>query len=184
MIFIELIFNDKIFKSYDNNYYVSNDGDIYSVYKKGLLKHNNDIYGYHRVDIHSKHMKVHRLVYLVWCGDIPTSMQINHIDDNKDNNYYKNLYIGTQQENICDCKRNSHRVGNVKSITVLDKLIGKQINFPSVKDFIIYSGHGNKSGSLNKCASKKWFKERYEIIERKSVETIESYNTLINNYKY
>lgn len=113
MIFIELIFNDKIFKPYDNNYYVSNDGDIYSVYKKGLLKHNIDIYGYHRVDI-----------------------------------------------------------------------LGKQITFPSVKDFIIYSGHGNKSGSLNKCASKKWFKERYEIIERKSVETIESYNTLINDYKY
>jgi hypothetical protein len=50
-------------------------------------------------------MKVHKLVYLTWCGAIPKGMQINHIDDNKDNNYFLNLYLGNQTENIADCNR-------------------------------------------------------------------------------
>ena len=182
MIIIELIYNDKIFKSYNNNYFVSNDGDVYSTYKKGLLKHLIDTDGYHRVDLYGKHIKIHRLVYLVWCGEIPEGMQVNHYDDNKDNNYYKNLYLGTQKENISDCKRNKHRVGNIQSITVLDKKLNKTIIFPKIKDFINYSGHSIKSGSLSKCVDKKWFKERFEIIERKSVETIESYNILSEIY--
>lgn len=118
---IELIYNNKIFKSYNNNYYVSNNGEVYSTYKRELLKHSIDIDGYHRIDLHEKHIKIHKLVYLVWCGKIPDGMQVNHYDDNKDNNYYKNLYLGTQKENIADCERNNHRVGNVQSITVLDK---------------------------------------------------------------
>ena len=83
-----MIFQGKEFRKYDEHYYVSADGDIYSTYKKGLLKHSIDLDGYHRVDIHSKHMKVHKLVYLVWGGPIPDGKQLNHIDDNKDNNSF------------------------------------------------------------------------------------------------
>ena len=130
-----LIYKRKIYKQYDNNYYVSAYGDIYSVYKKGLLHHYIDIYGYHRVDIHGKHTKIHKLVYLTWVdNNIPKNMQINHYDDNKDNNYYKNLYLGTQKENIDDCKRNNHRLGNIKCLTLLDKDINKIIVFPSVRN--------------------------------------------------
>lgn len=171
---MKLKYNNKIFKPYDDYYFVSNDGDVYSLYKKGLLKHSIDKDGYHRVDIHGKHMKIHKLVYLVWIGDIPIGLQINHIDDNKNNNYYKNLYAGTQQENIADCRYNNHFVGNKKEIIILDKERNKIIYFSSIKDFIEYSGHSIKSGSINKFINRKWFKEKFEIIERKSVETIES----------
>lgn len=61
-----MIYNDKEFRSYDDDYYVSEHGDIYSRFKKGCLKHGVDCDGYHRVDIHGKHIKVHKLVYETW----------------------------------------------------------------------------------------------------------------------
>ncbi len=106
-----LQYSGKEFRPYDSSYFVSEDGDVYSVYKRGLLKYSIDIDGYHRVDIHSKHMKIHKLVYLVWNGNIPSGMQVNHRDDDKNNNHCANLYIGTQRENIGNCSKKwaSHR---------------------------------------------------------------------------
>lgn len=165
----------KIYIPYDEYYYISHDGDIYSTYIKGIMKHYITSDGYHRVDIHGKHMMVHRLVYMTWKGKIKPGCQINHIDDNKDNNNYNNLYMGTQKENIEDCIRNGHRVGNIKGIIVFDKSINRIIKFKRILDLIQYSGHSYLSGSLNKITSKKWFKKRFEIIKvGKGVEAIES----------
>ena len=108
----EIIIENKILKPYDKNYYVSEYGDVYSLYSKKFLKHQIDCDGYHRVDIHSKHIKIHKLVYLTWIGNVKKGEQINHKDDDKNNNHYSNLYIGSQKENIQDCIKNNHRVGN------------------------------------------------------------------------
>lgn len=178
-----MIYNNKKFKKYDNMYYVSADGDVYSTRKNGLLKHYITNSGHHRVDIHGKHMFIHRLVYIIWVGNIPNGLQVNHYDDNKDNNHYSNLYLGTQKDNIDDCFKNGSRVGHVYTITIYDKLINEIIVFPSVLDFITYSGHSVANGSLSKCMSHKWFKNRYELIERKSVETIENYISIQKEYK-
>lgn len=171
-----LIYNNIEFKPYDANYYISENGDVYSTYKKGLLKHYIDHDGYHRVDIHGKHIKVHKLVYLTWKGDIPKNKQINHYDDNKDNNNFNNLYLGNQKQNIDDCMRNGHRVGNIKPIIVLDKKINSIKHFSPIKDFIEYTGHTTQNGSLSHVENKKWFKKRFDIIKRKGVTTIESTN--------
>lgn len=178
----KLIYNNIEFKSYDEMYYVSQNGDIYSTYKKGLLKHYIDCDGYHRVDIHNKHIKVHKLVFLVWNGDIPEGKQVNHYDDNKDNNSCTNLYLGDQKENIDDCIRNSHRIGNINPILIYDKKIGEEIFFPSIKEFIEYTGHHIANGSISKLINKKWFKERFDIIKREGVTTIESYKPIRTNY--
>lgn len=177
-----LKFNNIEFRPYDNMYYVSQDGDIYSTYKKGLLKHYIDCDGYHRVDIHGKHIKVHKLVYLVWNGEIPSNKQVNHYDDNKNNNNYLNLYLGNQEENMMDCIKNNHRVGHIYSVVVFDKKIGKEITFPSIKDFINYTGHPVQNGSLSHIKDKKWFKERFNIVKREGVTTIESYKSIRANY--
>lgn len=171
-------YNGQNFKSYDNMYYVSQYGDVFSLYKNGLLKHYIDLDGYHRVDIHGKHIKVHKLVYLVWHGSIPKNMQVNHLDDNKNNNYYKNLYLGTQKENISDCINNEHRIGNTQSVTVYDKKEDKIITFPSVKEFISYTGRNISNGSIAHCKNKKWFQERFDVIEQKGVSTIENYKSI------
>ena len=173
-----MIISDKEFKPYDRNYYVSSEGDIFSTFSHKLLKQYIDQDGYCRVDIHGKHIKVHKLVYLTWKGQIPDGLQVNHLDDNKRNNSISNLYLGTQKHNIQDCICNGHRVGHIKTITVLDKKENVQLTFPSIKEFLSYTGHSVANGSLSHCIRSKWFEERFEVIEQKSVSTIESYKSI------
>lgn len=159
-----MVYKNQEFRPYDNNYYVSKYGEIFSNYKNGLLKHYIDHDGYHRVDIHGKHIKIHKMVYLTWVGDIPVGYQINHRDDNKNNNCVNNLYVGTQKENIQDCIKNGTRKGNIRPITVFDKKREKIVAFPTIKDFIKYTGHSISNGSLSHIIDKKWFKKRFIII--------------------
>lgn len=142
-----------------------------------MLKHYIDLDGYHRVDIHGVHVKVHKLVYTVWGGNIPDGMQINHFDDNKDNNNIDNLYIGTQADNIQDCIRNNHRVGHKKSITVLDKSTMMTQRYDTIKEFLATTGHGIANGSISKVLNRRWFNNRYDIISMEGVTTIESTDT-------
>ena len=51
----EIIIGGKILKSFDNTYYVSEYGEIYSTYSKKFLKQSIDLDGYLRVDIHGTH---------------------------------------------------------------------------------------------------------------------------------
>lgn len=172
---MEIIINEKIFKPYDDMYYVSADGDVYSKYSNKILKHNIDLNGYHRVDIHGKHIKIHKLVYLTWIGELKSDCQINHKDDNKNNNHYTNLYAGTQKENIQDCISNGHRsTTNIWYLTLYDKEKNKIITFSPASDFIEYSGHSCKNGSVKRMLTKNWFKKRYKIIDykKKSVTTM------------
>lgn len=167
--------SEKEFKQYDDFYSVSKDGDVFSTHSGRCLKHYIDHDGYHRVDIHGAHMKVHKIVYMVWGGNIPDGMQINHIDDNKDNNNIQNLYLGTQSENISDCISNNHRCGNVLSITVLNKETGETEWYETVKDFLLTTGHGAQNGSIAKIRKKKWFAKKYDILD---MERCRDYRTL------
>lgn len=162
-----IIVDDKILNQFDETYFVSEFGDIYSTYSNKFLKHSIDLDGYHRVDIHRKHIKVHKMVYLTWIGEIPTGKQINHKDDNKNNNHYTNLYAGTQKENISDCIKNGNRKGNFHYLTVLDKETNEVITFSPCSEFIKYSGHPCANGSVKRMFNKNWFKVRYEIIDYK-----------------
>ena len=164
------------YKKYDDVYYVSAYGDVYSTHLGECLKHSIDHDGYHRVDIHRTHIKVHKLVFLLWCGDIAEGKQINHIDDNKDNNHYLNLYQGDQKENIADCIENNHRCGNVLFITVLNKQTGEIEEYPMIKDFLKSTGHPVSNGSLSKVIKRKWFVEKYEIL---NLERCRDYRKLV-----
>ena len=161
----EIIINQKVFKQYDDTYYISADGDVYSTYSKKCLKHDIDLYGYPRVDIHGKHMKVHKLVFLTWIGELSDDLQINHLDDNKLNCNYKNLYAGTQKQNIQDCINNGTRCGNIHYLTIYDKEKEKILTFCPAKKFIQYSGHSAANDSVKRMFTRHWFKKRYQIIE-------------------
>lgn len=183
-IFLFVNNEEKEFRQFKENptYYVSADGDVYSTFSKKLLKHYIDQDGYHRIDIYlnhkQKHVKIHKLVYLVWVGDIPKGYQLNHIDDNKDNNNYKNLYLGSQKENIYDCFRNNHRVGNILSYVIFDKEKNISIKFPSIKEVLEYTGL-EKSGIIYTMK----FESRFKIISTESVTTIEQYDQLKKEYR-
>lgn len=170
-----MIINNIEYKKYDDNYYVSANGDIWSEYSKKNLKHYIDHDGYHRVDIHGKHIKVHKLVYLTWIGDIKENYQINHKDDDKNNNYYTNLYSGTQLENIRDCINNRHRVGNIQYFIVKEKKSNKLLIFQPANKFFDYCGHCSKNRNISRILNRNWFKKDYEMIGMgKGVTTIES----------
>ena len=71
--------------------------------------------------------------------------------------------MGTQQENISDCRANQHRVGHITYLIVHDKLLNQELIFPSVKDFLAYTGHSISNGSISHCKNKQWFKNRYSL---------------------
>lgn len=185
-----IIINKKEFRQirFNKHYYVSADGDVYSTHSHKIIKKNvfkvKDK-AYYRIDIRigakRKHFTIHRLVYDTWVQNIDSTIQVNHINDNGLDNRIENLYIGTQKDNIHDCISNNHRVGNVFYLTLYDKEKHQIISFCPASNFIEYSGHPNKSKSLNKFFNKHWFKLRYEIIEFKRINNLDEYKGVTTN---
>lgn len=163
---------DKQFKQFrDTKYYCSQDGEIYSDWSQKILKQNhrcNKSKKYAYIDINfgkgQKHVPTHRIVYETWVRSLRKDEQINHLDDNSLNNNVNNLYVGSQKENIQDCLRNGHRVGNCWILTIFDKERQKTITFCPAQDFIKYSGHPCQNGGVSRMFTRNWFKKRYDII--------------------
>jgi len=103
---------DEIFKIIDDffednfsNYYISNYGRIYNNKKNIIMKKLKKINGYEFVTLVSNNKKtkklpIHRLVAYFFVNKYDKSKIINHIDEDKYNNYYKNLEITTTKENV------------------------------------------------------------------------------------
>jgi len=89
----------KPFKSYR----VSEFGDVFT-HEGHKMTAFYDKDGYKRIQlrIDGKYKKfhVHRLVYSVFVGEIPSSKVCCHMDGDKLNNHWSNLQIATQKENI------------------------------------------------------------------------------------
>ena len=180
-----IIINKKEFRKLNDIYYISNDGQVYSTYCRKILKPliytlHGKSYKYINITLDSKrrNYKIHRLVYKTWIGDLEDKEQVNHKDDNSLNNYYKNLYKGSQKDNIQDCINNDHRVGNVFYLTVYDKSIDKILTFCPSSNFIEYCKHPNASRSVNKYFNKNWFKKRYQIIDFQKINNLDEYRSV------
>lgn len=167
-----VVIQNKLFKMYDLNYYISQDGDVYSTFSNKILKWNYDRDGYPRVDIHGKHVKIHRLVYTTWVTKNLRGLQINHKDDNKTNPSLTNLYLGSQSENMNDKIRNGHSIGNLKYLTVFDNQVNHVITFSPITDFISYCGHPARNGSVKRMFTRNWFKKRFTIIEYNNIGSV------------
>ena len=99
-------------------YQASNFGKIRSLKygKVRILKPRKDSCGYLQVDLYKdgkhKHYSVHRLVWEAFVGKIPDGYEVNHIDEDKTNNFLfvnpdgsvdfekSNLNLMTRKENI------------------------------------------------------------------------------------
>ena len=126
-IIINNIYNDKYV-----NYAISNYGKIINIQKNIIMKLTNST-GYSKISLWNidkkcKDYKVHRLVAYFFLNKFDNSKIINHLDENKLNNYYKNLEI------LNNCKENSqYSLG--KKIIQYDKITNEIINiFPSIKE--------------------------------------------------
>ena len=81
---------------YDGLYQISNYGRVWSVRSQKVLKPINGDHGYLVVNLYNKYgkqktEKIHRLVALCFVDNPNNFGCVNHIDENKLNNHYKNL---------------------------------------------------------------------------------------------
>ncbi len=105
------------------HYHISENGEVYSEYKAGILKKlkpkidKRD--GYHIYDLRHREfgrsrrlfVRVHQLVAWTFIGPQPEGMYVCHWDDNPTHNHYTNLRYGTPKMNAADRIRNRRERG-------------------------------------------------------------------------
>lgn len=112
---INLLYDDEEFVrlNYTNikpYYYISNYGRIYSVKKNKIMKPFIDKDGYFRIELATtgqrkcKKYYVHRLVGFMFVSGYFDGAMINHINSNRQCNFYKNLEWVTAQGNTDHAK--------------------------------------------------------------------------------
>lgn len=133
---------------YEGLYQASNLGRVKSLkrprgLKEKILKPLITRNGYYQVALNknsiAKFYKVHRLVWLVFNGQIPENMQVNHINEIKTDNRLSNLNLMTPKENSNWGTRNekvSIKMTNGKTSKLvlqftLDDILVKE--YPSIK---------------------------------------------------
>jgi hypothetical protein len=65
----------------------------------GQLAGDTDGTGYRRVMMGKQHYKMHRLIWIMFHGEIPDGLVVDHIDQNRANNRIENLRLATKSEN-------------------------------------------------------------------------------------
>lgn len=107
---------------YEGLYQISNFGNVkslnYNRTGKERIKKTQLCKGYVRAYLCKNSIKtwhrVHRLVYEAFIGPIPDGMQVNHIDENKQNNRIDNLNLMTPKENMNWGSCNERRAETLK----------------------------------------------------------------------
>lgn len=112
-------------------YKIQEDGRIWSnsPNKKRELKGNISPNGYVNVtltDIHGKRRshQWHRVIWYYFNGEIPDDLQVNHIDENKQNNTLANLNLLTPKDN-CNWGTRNERAAKTLSKQRKGKGLGK-----------------------------------------------------------
>ena len=89
---------------YEEYYYISKYGDIYSIRTGKYLKFKKSHNGYHSAQLNvngkAKEIRINRAVAEAWIPNPNNYEFVNHIDFNIENNYYKNLEWCTHKQNM------------------------------------------------------------------------------------
>ena len=115
------------------DYSITSDGDVIS-HKRGgykTLKPRNDGSGYLLIGLFNKGIgkkqKIHRLVALAFVDGYNKSLEVNHLDEDKTNNNYKNLEWITHNQNMnhgtCQEKKAKATSKPVAQLTLNGKLV-------------------------------------------------------------
>lgn len=92
------------------NYWIGDDGSVFSRNRMKFLKNFDDGIGYRRVNLCSQGRVrphyIHRLLLLAFVGPCPDGMEACHWNDKRADNRLENLRWGTQKDNKADMRRN------------------------------------------------------------------------------
>lgn len=107
--------NQRLLIAYRKGYRALRDGSVVGIKGKVLKLYMDNNRGYLRFSIKNDTINVHRLVAYQKFGDkiFERGIQVRHLDNNKLNNKWENIGIGTQSENMCDIpaeERRSHAI--------------------------------------------------------------------------
>ena len=101
--------NLKAITNYEGLYSLDlNNNEVYGHTYKKYLKKIINYYGYYDIKLckngKEKNFKLHRLIFEAHYGTIPEKMQIDHIDNDRQNNNIENLRIVTHSQNKMNSK--------------------------------------------------------------------------------
>lgn len=114
------------------NYFVTEEGLVFSSKTNKFLKFSYDQQGYQRVGLYigkykSKTIKVHRLIAQTFIDNPLNKKDVNHIDGNKANNNISNLEWCTRSENIKHAFKNGLKIVTQNQIDGVKKRFSKQV---------------------------------------------------------
>lgn len=109
--------------SFEQNYEVSNMGNVRHVRTKKIRKLSETIDGYLKVTLYPswKSYSVHRLVGFMWVDGYFEGAHIDHIDRNRKNNVATNLQWLTVRENNARVIDRVPMVGSTNPMSILDE---------------------------------------------------------------
>ena len=157
----------KSVKDYEGLYEVSNYGEVKSLerldsrgrkVKEKLLSPGKTENGYLYVNLYKngikKPVRINRLVYSTFVGDIPDRLEVNHLDENKENNRVDNLNLMTSKENKNWATANARRAAALsKAVEAVDMVSGRVVYiFPSTREA---QRQGFNSGHVSACCNGK-----------------------------
>lgn len=112
----------KDIEGYEGLYQVSTLGRVKNSRSGKVLKVGKQINGYLQVSLYkngkSKRYYMHRLVAQAFIPNPQNKPQVNHIDENKENNYFENLEWVTAKENSNHGTHNL-RISKINSIPII-----------------------------------------------------------------
>lgn len=146
-------------KGYSNYEIYPETGQVWSYYNNMFIG-TKDNCGYLRASLQKdeggqKHWRIHRLIWTAVNGSIPEGLQVNHIDENKENNSISNLNLMTLKEN-CNWGTRNRRCAEANTNGKCSKpILGLcedkiMFMFPSASEA---GRHGFKQQSVSRCAS-------------------------------
>lgn len=85
---------------YDDNYFVSNDGKVWSVKRNGYIPvYHNKTTGYDQVQINGKTINLHIVICTAYHRERNPGDEVDHIDKDRRNNNESNLQWKSHREN-------------------------------------------------------------------------------------
>lgn len=142
-------------------YYISLNGDVYSLKTKTKKKQSYSKKGYRRVNLSGSTQNVHRLVAKTFILNVNKEDTVNHKDFNKENNHVSNLEWVSNKDNLKHrydlYKNNTFRNPNAK-LTHKDVVEIKKSNISLKELSIKYGVHTKTIKDIKENKTWEWLK--------------------------